>query len=56
MPRRRGLLLTEQMGDGFPGCQALRRFAELLGLDCTVNPTVKDRDDSCSRLQVLSPH
>jgi hypothetical protein len=44
------------MCNGLARCKALCRFAELLSLDNTVNPPIKDLDDRRSWLDVLGPH
>jgi hypothetical protein len=48
--------MAEQMIHGFARGKALRSFAELLGLDDTINPPIEDLDDGRSWLQILGPY
>jgi hypothetical protein len=43
------------MGHGFTGREALCCLAQLLGLDCMVNPALKEFNDSGSWLKTLGP-
>jgi len=35
------------------GCKTVSGFAELLGVECSIRPTVKDLDGRRSRLETL---
>jgi class 3 adenylate cyclase len=54
--RGHGLRLAEQVRDGLASREALRGFAELVGLDPAIDPAVEDLDHSWARLQALGPH